>query len=106
MGKEKTISKTQSFLMILYTHRSKPSPVIIREASCGSRWEQVQTHTARQDVERVYTGVSIGALPSELGEKGRKGCRIQRGWRAPGEHGPLNLLSRAHKGSQRLEQQA
>jgi hypothetical protein len=31
----------------------------------------------------------------------KKECWSQRGWRASGEHGPQNLLSRAHIGSQR-----
>ena len=40
--------------------------------------------------------VSIGSLPTELGnsmEEGAENCRNQRGQRTPGEHNPLNQVA-------------
>ena len=72
---------------------------IMREASTGSGWEWMQT----QYVERESKlGVSIMSHPSELREaSGRSRGKIVRvrgsEFRTPGECGPQNQLSRAHR---------
>jgi hypothetical protein len=47
--------------------------------------------------------ISIGFLPVELKEHCEKNDWSQRGYRIPGEHGPLIQLSRAYMGPQRLK---
>ena len=49
-------------------------------------------------------GPSLRAWETQW-KRGRKYCRSQRRWMTPGEHGPLDQLSRAHMGSQ-LKKQA
>ena len=41
-----------------------------------------------------------------LMEVGEERMHKSEAWGTPGEYGPLNQLSRAHTGSQRMEQQA
>ena len=68
-----------------------------------------ETHSPTLIMLRFKLEVSIGSLPSEIGEpcgsRGKDG-RSQRGCRTPGEHDPLSQPSRAHTGSQRMNQQA
>lgn len=69
------------FLMILcYIHRLLSCSVVTREASCRSRWKQVQRSTARHYAEGEYKlKVSTESLPSELGEaRRRRGGKILR----------------------------
>jgi hypothetical protein len=52
--------------------------------------------------------VSIKSLPSELWEfcvEGVEDCKSQRGWRRPGNHGLLNLVSMTHRRSLTPKQQ-
>jgi hypothetical protein len=50
-----------------------PCPVVIREASSNSRWEQMQRHTIRHYVKREskFQGV-IWSLPSEIKKPHRR----------------------------------
>ena len=61
-------------MIFCYTDKSIPYPVIIREVSSGSKWEQMQRSTARQYVERESKlEISVQFLPSELREAHRRG---------------------------------
>ena len=76
-----------------------------------SLWQQmgpnVETHIQTRCERQAELGASIKSLLSELPQKRRQqDCENQRGWRTPGEHYPLNQLSKVHVSSQRLEQQA
>lgn len=86
-----------------YPHRLVLCPVVIREVSSGSRWESMQRPTAQHSLCWGFKlEVSIGSLPSEFGEFHRRGganiVGLRGEWRTPGEHGPLNQLSRMHMG--------
>lgn len=96
-------------MIFCYTHRYglMPCPLIIREASSCGRWERVQRPTARHNVERDLNGRSLLRFSpwssGNLQKRGRTCCRNQRGWRKPGEDGPLNQLSRVPMPSQTLK---
>lgn len=97
-------------MIFCYTHRLVSCPVVIREASSGSRQEHMQRPTPRHCVKRkCKLQVSIGSLSPRAQKspwkRGRKDRRNQWKWRILGEHGPLNHLSKVNKGSQRLKGQ-
>jgi hypothetical protein len=50
-------------MLLFYTHKLVPYPVIIRMASLGSRWEQMQRPIAKHFVKSLN-----GKSPSELRE--------------------------------------
>lgn len=90
-----------------YTHRPVPCSAIIREASCCSRWEQIQRPTAGQVCREWETwDVSIQAPPlghRELCERGdRKSLRA----RGDGGHhqGLLDTTGYGHIWTQTLRQ--
>ena len=56
--------------------------------------------------ERLSWRSSSGLSPSEIRKPGRRGggkTKSQRGWRSPGEYGPLNKLSKAHRDRNSIE---
>ena len=68
---------------------------MIREASFGSRWEQMQRPTIRHcaESESKYEAF-IKSLPSELRER-KNDYKSKRGWRTPG--GQLSNQSESTK---------
>lgn len=98
-------------MIFCYTHRQVPYSPIIREPSSCSRWEQILRPTPHNTHrETLYYTVSIQSLCSELWGPHRKRdgkkCKSQRGWRTPGEQGPLYHLSKALMNLWKLKQHA
>lgn len=55
-------------MIFLYTHKLVASPIVIREATASSRWEQMQRPTVKHLEREPKLLISIGSLPLELGE--------------------------------------
>lgn len=98
-GKE--INKMKGFLMIFCCiAKLMPCPVVIRESSSSSSWEQVQRCTGRHNVERESKlEDSTGFLPLELRRGGRilsesKGTEdTRRAWLTEStKQGPYGLM--------------
>jgi hypothetical protein len=95
-------------MKLFYTHRLVLYPVIIREASSGSRWEQMKRPTARNHAERVCNWMSPSNLSPRSSwtspKEGQKDCKSQKGWRTQENRqiGPLNPMSKVHMSSHGL----